>query len=172
VLAAASIPLPDGVGDDLLAGLVAADGDAGAESVDADYAAESLAALRAELISHRSLADVCQGYQSRSNEPNLTGFVQHLADGEQEIVYLLARTLRLAGEPSGTLEADPKVRAKALRYESTPDRVRYLRTLTEQMVVRCQAQLRRADDSDQKAVWEELTALVQAQARSVAEFAG
>ena len=84
------------------------------------------------------------GYQSRSNEPNLTGFVQHLADGEQEIVYLLARALRRAGEPSGTLEADPKLRARALRYESTPDRVRYLRTLTEQIVVRCQAQLRRA----------------------------
>ena len=172
VLAAASIPLPEGVGDDLLAGLVAADGHAGAESVDADYAAESLAALRAELIAHRSLVDVCLGYQSRSNEPNLTSFVQHLADGEQEIVYLLARTLRRAGEPSGTLEADPKLRARALRYESTPDRVRYLRTLTEQIVARCQAQLRRADDPDQKAVWEELTALVQAQARSVAEFAG
>ena len=172
VLAAASIPLPEGVSDDLLAGLVAADGDADAESVDADYAAESLAALRAELVSHRSLVDVCLGYQSRSNEPNLTSFVQHLADGEQEIVYLLARALRRAGEPSGTLDADPKLRARALRYDSTPDRVRYLRTLTEQIVVRCQAQLRRADDPDQKAVWEELTALVLAQARAVAEFAG
>ena len=98
--------------------------------------------------------------------------MQHLADGEQEIVYLLARALRRAGEPSGTLEADPKLRTRALRYESTPDRVRYLRTLTEQMVVRCQAQLRRANDPDQKAVWEELTALVLAQARAVAEFAG
>ena len=112
------------------------------------------------------------GYQSRSNEPNLTGFVQHLADGEQEIVYLLARALRRAGEPSGTLEADPKMRARALRYESTPDHVQYLRTLTEQMMVRCQAQLRRANDPDQQAVWEELTALVQAQARAAAEFAG
>ena len=172
VLAVASIPLPEGVGDDLLAGLVAAEGHVGAESVDADHAAESLAALRAELIAHRSLVDVCMGYQSRSNEPNLTGFVQHLADGEQEIVYLLARALRRAGEPSGTLEADPKLRTRALRYESTPDRVQYLRTLTEQMVVRCQAQLRRADGPDQKAVWEELTALVLAQARAVAEFAG
>jgi|WetSurMetagenome_2_1015567.scaffolds.fasta_scaffold19829_6 N-acetyl-1-D-myo-inositol-2-amino-2-deoxy-alpha-D-glucopyranoside deacetylase len=172
VLADARVPLPEGVGDDLLAGLVAADDHAGAESVDADYAAESLAALRVELIAHRSLVDVCLGYQSRSNEPNLTSFVQHLADGEQEIVYLLARALRRAGEPSGTLEADPKLRARALRYESTPDRVRYLRTLTEQIVARCQAQLRRADDPDQKAVWEELTTLVQAQARSVAEFAG
>ena len=171
VLAAASIPLPEGASDDLLVGL-AEDGDAGAESFDADHAAESLAALRAELIAHRSLVDVCMGYQSRSNEPNLTGFVQHLAAGEQEIVYLLARALRRAGEPSGTLEADPKLRARALRYESTPDRVRYLRTLTEQIVDRCQAQLRRANDPDQKAVWEELTALVQAQARAVAEFAG
>ena len=171
VLAAASIPLPEGTGDDLLAGLEAGV-DASGDADDAPAPAESLAALRAELIAHRSLVDVCQSYQSRSNEPNLTGFVQQLADGEQEIVYLLARALRRAGEPSGTLEADPKLRARALRYESTPDRVRYLRTLTEQMVVRCQAQLRRADDPDQKAVWEELTALVQAQARSVAEFAG
>ena len=171
VLAAASIPLPEGIGDDLLAGLEAGV-DASGDADDAPAPAESLAALRAELIAHQSLVDVCQSYQSRSNEPNLTGFVQHLADGEQEIVYLLARALRRAGEPSGTLEADPKLRARALRYESTPDRVRYLRTLTEQMVVRCQAQLRRADDPDQKAVWEELTALVQAQARSVAEFAG
>ena len=171
VLAAASIPLPEGSDDDLLAGLEAGV-DASGDPDDAPAPAESLAALRAELIAHRSLVDVCLSYQSRSNEPNLTGFVLHLADGEQEIVYLLARALRRAGEPSGTLEADPKLRARALRYESTPDRVRYLRTLTEQMVVRCQAQLRRADDPDQKAVWEELTTLVQAQARAAAEFAG
>ena len=171
VLAAASIPLPEGIGDDLLAGLEAGvDASGGAD--DAPAPAESLAALRAELIAHRSLVDVCMGYQSRSNEPNLTGFVQHLADGEQEIVYLLARALRRAGEPSGTLEADPKIRARALRYESTPDRVQFLRTLTEQIVVRSEAQLRRANDPDQKAVWEELVGLVQAQARAAAEFAG
>ena len=172
VLAAAHVPLPDGAIDDLLAGLEAGSSSDGVAADGAAAAAESLAALRAELIAHRSLVDVCLGYQSRSIEPNLTSFVQHLADGEQEIVYLLARALRLAGEPSGTLEADPKLRAKALRYESTPDRVQYLRTLTEQIVVRCQAQLRRATDPDQKAVWEELVGLVQAQARSVAEFAG
>jgi mycothiol S-conjugate amidase len=172
VLAAASIPLPDGIDDDLLAGLEAGSSADGVAADSAAAAAESLAALRVDLISHRSLVDVCLGYQSRSNEPNLTSFVQHLADGEQEIVYLLARALRRAGEPSGTLEADPKLRSRALRYDSTPDRVRYLRTLTEQIVVRCQAQLRRANDPDQKAVWEELTALVLAQARAVAEFAG
>ena len=172
VLAAAHIPLPEGASDDLLIGLAAEDGDADAEIADSDHGVESLAALRVELIAHRSLVDVCMGYQSRSNEPNLTGFVQHLADGEQEIVYLLARALRRAGEPSGTLEADPKMRTRALRYDSTPDRVRYLRALTEQIVVRSQAQLRRANDPDQKAVWEELTALVLAQARAVAEFAG
>jgi hypothetical protein len=172
VLAAAHIPLQAGASDDLLIGLAAEDSDADTEIADADHAAESLAALRAELIAHRSLVDVCMGYQSRSNEPNLTGFVQHLAAGEQEIVYLLARALRRAGEPSGTLEADPKLRTRALRYESTPDRVRYLRTLTEQIVDSCQAQVRRANDPDQKAVWEELTALVLAQARAAAEFAG
>jgi LmbE family N-acetylglucosaminyl deacetylase len=172
VLAAAHIPLPEGASDDLLIGLAAEDGDAATEIADTGHAAESVAALRAELIAHRSLVDVCHGYQSRSNEPNLTGFVQLLADGEQEIVYLLARALRLAGEPSGTLDADPKLRARALRYESTPDRVHYLRSLTEQMAVRCQAQLRRANDPDQRAVWEELVRLVQAQARAAAEFAG
>ena len=172
VLAASSIPLPDGATDDLLAGLEAGSltGDVAADQAAA--AAESLAALRAELIAHRSLVEVCQAYQSRSNEPNLTGFVQNLADGEQEIVYLLARALRLAGEPSGTLEADPKMRARALRYESTPDRVQFLRTLTERIVDRSQTQLRRASDLDQRAIWEELVGLVQAQARAAAEFAG
>jgi LmbE family N-acetylglucosaminyl deacetylase len=172
VLGAARAPLPEGVGDDLLAGLQAGTYEDSTAADHAAAAAESLVALRAELIAHRSLVDVCQAYQSRSNEPNLTVFVQHLADGEQEIVYLLARALRLAGEPSGTLEADPKLRARALRYESTPDRVQYLRTLTEQIVARCQAQLRRANDPGQSAVWEELVGLVQAQARAAAEFAG
>ena len=169
VLAAAHIPLPDGVIDDLLAGLevgILADG------VDADDAAESLAALRAELIAHRSLVDVCHSYQSRSNEPNLTGFVQHLADREQEIVYLLARALRLAGEPPGGLEADSRLRAKALRYESTPDRVHFLRTLTERAAARCRAQVSRASDTDHKAIWEDLAVLAEAQARAAAEFAG
>jgi hypothetical protein len=172
VLAAARVPLPEGAGDDLLAGLEAGSLAGGAAADQAAAASESLAALRAELIAHRSLVDVCQAYQSRSNEPNLTGFVQHLADGEQEIVYLLARALRRAGEPSGTLEADPRSRGRALRYESTPDRVQYLRTLTEQIVARCQAQVRRINDPDQKATWEELVGLVEAQARAAAEFAG
>ena len=64
------------------------------------------------------------------------------------------------------------MRVRALRYESTPDRVQFLRTLTEQIVDRSQAQLRRATDPDQRAIWEELVGLVQAQARAAAEFAG
>jgi hypothetical protein len=58
------------------------------------------------------------------------------------------------------------------RYESTPDRAQYLRTLTEQVVARCQAQVRRAGDPAQRATWEELVGLVQGQARAAAEFAG
>ena len=98
--------------------------------------------------------------------------MQHLADGEQEIVYLLARALRLAGEPPGGLEADPRLRAKALRYESTPDRVHFLRTLTERAAARCRAQVSRASDTDQKAIWQDLAVLAEAQARAAAEFAG
>ena len=60
VLAAASIPLPEGGGDDLLAGLEAGV-DASGDADDAPAPAESLAALRAELIAHRSLVDVCHG---------------------------------------------------------------------------------------------------------------
>lgn len=170
VLAEARVPLPQGLADDLLAGLEPEGATALSDADEADAA--DLLALRAELIAHRSLIEVCQGYPGRSPEPNLAGFLQHLADGEQEIIYRLARALRLAGEPAGGVEADPKLRAKAMRYESTPDRVRFLRTLTQEAVARCQAQARQATGPAQKAVWEELVGLVQAQARATAEFAG
>jgi mycothiol S-conjugate amidase len=171
VLAAAHVPLPEGAGDDLLAGL-AADAGAGSEADEPQADAEWAEALRAGLVAHRSLVDVCQGYLAASPEPNLAAFLHHLADGEQEIIYRLARALRLAGEPPGGVEADPKARARALRYESTPDRVRLLRTLTDQEAAHCQAQRNRMSDPEKRAVWEELSGLVQAQERAAAEFAG
>ncbi len=172
VLAAARVPLPDGAGEDLLIGLEAGNTAAEADVDDSAAAAEWADAMRAELIAHRSLADVCQAYLGRSTEPNLATFLHHLADGEQEIVYRLARALRLAGEPPGTVEADSKLRVKAMRFESTPDRVRFLRALTEQAAGRCQTQRIQANDPGRKEVWAELIELVEAQARAAADFAG
>jgi hypothetical protein len=168
VLAAARVPLPDGVRDDLLAGLDPDRAVAGEPAAPAAWAD----GLRAELSAHRSLVDVCQGYLGRNPEPNLAGLLRRLADGEQEIIYRLARALRLAGEPPGAVAADPELLRRAMRHESTPDRTRFLRTLTEQATARCQAQIKRAGESNQKVVWEELAGLVQAQARAAAEFAG
>jgi len=175
VLAAARAPLPGGVTDDLLAGLEAWEGSAGlAAGVEPTApvpgSGEELAALRAELIAHRTLAEICQSYLGTSPEPKLVTLLRRLVDSEQEIAYRLARALRLAGEAPGSIEADPKLRARALRYESTPDRVRFLGALTEQAAARCLAKASAVADSDQKAAWQDLAALAQAQATRVGVF--
>ncbi len=113
------------------------------------------------------MIEVCQGYLVTSPEPKLAVLLRRFIDDEQEIVYRLARALRQIGEPSGDIEADPRLRAKGMRHESTPDRVRFLGSVTEQAVARCQAQAAAATDPDQKAVWEEVVRLTQEQAAAV-----
>jgi mycothiol S-conjugate amidase len=172
LLVAARLPMPGGVTDDLLAGLAS---DSAATALDLEIPAVHagfLAALRAEVSVHRTVIEVCQGYLRTSPEPKLAILLRRLIDDEQEIVYRLARALRQTGEPPGDIEADPRPRARGMRQESTPDRVRFLGSVTEQAVARCQAQAAAATDSDQKAVWEEVAGLTQEQAAAIAAFAG
>lgn len=167
ILAAARVPLPAGVTDDLLAGL--APGSAAGAAKPAN--AGELAALRAEVAAHRATIAVCQGYLATSPEPKLAILLRRLIDDEQEIVYRLARALRLTGEPPGDIEADPRLRGKGLRHEATPDRLRFLGAAAEQAVARCRAQAAAADP-DRRAVWEEVAGLAQATVAAVAAFAG
>ena len=173
VLAAARVPLPDGVTDDLLAGLEPGNtGFAPEAGSGAAELAAYIAALRAELAACRALVDVLQAYLRGSPEPKQAQLYRQLGASTQEIIYCLARALRVAGEPAGVAEADVKLRQRGLRQESGPERIAYLRNLTGGAISRFQAQARHAASSDQVTVWEELVTLVQGQAAAVAAFTG
>ncbi|MCU0502719.1 MAG: PIG-L family deacetylase [Anaerolineae bacterium] len=159
LLAAARVPLPDGVTDDLLAGLAKApEGPQVLHGL-----AESAAALRAELTVHLALADVCQAYLRNGTEPKQLATYRHLADGEQEIIHRMAQFLRIAGEPAGAIEADAKVSSKGRHQESALDRLSFLLSAFERSMARCQARVKAAATSDQRAVWEELGQAAEAQ---------
>jgi LmbE family N-acetylglucosaminyl deacetylase len=163
LLAAARVPLPDGVTDDLLAGLAQASEDPQIF----DGLAESAAALRAELTVHLALAEVCQAYLRSGTEPKQIETYRRVADGEQEMVHRLAHFLRVAGEPAGAIEADARVSSKGRYQESALDRLSFLLSAFERSMARCQSRVKAAASSDQRAVWEELGQAAQAQVKVV-----
>ena len=170
VLAAARSPLPDGVTDDLLAGLER-EMQAAAGASAAELAAH-VSALRGELAVSRTLADVLQAYLRTSPEPKQAQLYRRQGEGLQEITYRLAHALRVAGEPAAAIEADVKLRQRGQRQESGPERLAFLRGLVESAVARFQVQARHAATPYQKAVWEELAVLMQAQAETIVTAAG
>ncbi len=162
ILAAARAPLPEGVHDDLLAGLEE-------EESEPEVSSAVIAALRGELARHRATSDLCADYLINQADARFAQLVRRLADGEHEVIHRLSRALRDAGEAAGGIEADARLRQAGRRRESTPQRIAFLRSLTEEAVSRFQAQQMAAPQ--QKPLWEELIALAQGQATAVADFA-
>ncbi|MCX7669309.1 MAG: PIG-L family deacetylase [Anaerolineae bacterium] len=155
ILAAARIPLPEGVKDDLLAGLEP-------ETADHDAPVEMpLAALRVELARHRALAEICESYEQTQTDPRLHELYRQLAEGEHEAVYRLARAVRLAGEGTGDIAADADLRAEGLRRATVADRLAFLRTRLEEAAAHRRPWSGAADD---------LLALIEAQLALLAAF--
>jgi len=119
VLAAARAPLPDDVDDDLLAGLAA-------ETPQTTPAALDMDTLRGELASRRAYLTVCDGYLKNVIDPGFAEVLQQYAEQEQEIIYLLARALRLAGEPTAETASDPGPIALGASLETVADRQGFL----------------------------------------------
>ena len=160
ILAAARVPMPDGVKDDLLAGLTPV-------IVEDDVlTAAAITAFRNELAAHRAIIEVCQIYLRTSPEPKQADLCRNLVDSEQEICHALARVLRLAGEPAGTITADERLRRRGQRLTRLADRIAFFRSTTEQALARCQAQAA----ASPLAVWKDLDVLLQAQAATVLGF--
>ncbi len=148
LLAAARVPLPAGVTEDLLAGLAA-------EPAEAHLLAdEPLGALSAELAHHRALVEVCEGYAQSQSTPQQRTLYRQLAEGEREVVYRLARAVRQAGAGAGAVAADPALQADGLRRLVAADRVAFLRTALEAAAARRRSVAGPADD---------LLALIEAQ---------
>ncbi len=171
VLAFARVPLPDGVHDDLLAGLEPAASEETPSMADA-------AALEAELRAHRAYLEACQEYAAESAEPHFAALLRGLIEGEQEILYLLARALRRAGKAPGEMPAAASLIARANGAKSVPARVEFLRVTATDTAARCRAHLSRipqkargrADSGEAGALWASLSELADAQCVSIEAF--
>jgi LmbE family N-acetylglucosaminyl deacetylase len=161
ILAAARVPLPEEVHDDLLAGLERGQ----PEPV---IAAESLAALHTALTAQRAYLAVCETYARQAAGPDFKALLQDLAEGHQEAIYALARALRQAGAAAGEVGAAAQIVAEGARQKDTAAKVGFLAAAVKRELAIYQAQA--AADPGEAAIWRELTAAVEAQERAISAF--
>jgi hypothetical protein len=164
LLAAARVPLPEGVTDDLLAGLEPA------QPAEFTPAANVAAMLRSELAEHRALIGICETYARSRPEPKFADLCRHLGEGEQEIIYHLARTLRMAGEPAGATEVDTRLKGRGLGQESVVARLAFLRAAAERALARRRSQAAATATLEQRAGASDLLALTEAQSARIAAY--
>jgi LmbE family N-acetylglucosaminyl deacetylase len=167
VLAVARVPLPEGVNDDLLAGLPA-------ETPQAFPGGLDVAALRADLASRRGYLAVCEGYLRNVADPAFAEVLGQVAEQEQEIIYLLARALRQAGEPTAEIAPDPAPAARGAGFETVGDRQDFLLAGARQALAGWEAQAaatRSAEsgdpDEERQALWYALQALAREQIKTL-----
>jgi mycothiol S-conjugate amidase len=156
VLAIARVPLPDGVDDDLLAGLPKS-------APETDLAGLDAALLRADLAGQRAYLEVCQGYLKNVVDRGFAQVLQEYANRAQEILSLLARALRLAGEPAGEIAADPDPLARGAHLETVGDRQAFLLAGASRTLEAWAARAKAAAVPKARAYWEELAEQVAAQ---------
>lgn len=166
VLAAARVPLPEGVNDDLLAGLSPPESDL--EFPPSVANSSFIPALRHETALHRGLAELCQTYLATLSEPKYAAILERLADGEQEIISYLARILRMHGSPSSEISADPRLRAEGAHLKEPVEQLSFLRAHLDQMERSCQARIVATQDPAAHRFWHELASLIQEQLLTLA----
>ncbi len=169
VLAAARVPLPEDAEGDLLAGLT---GEAAAAMIPGGASAAAIAFLQEELAAQRALAELCEAYQARQTVARYAGLFRRLAGNEQQIVYRLARALRLAGQPSGEVAADPGLLAQGQGLEGTGDQLHFLKEAFRSAIERLQNHAAVLADCEQGHLWHDLSGLLSAQADAVARADG
>ncbi len=157
LLAAARVPLPDGVSDDLLAGLDQSD------AADDVEVAGPTALLRDELAWHRAFAEICERYGADQAEPRVAEVARRLFDAEQEIIHRLARGLRLIGESAGAVESDARLKAQGLQRQSPAEHLAFLRD----QIAQAAARLRTWPAADAPVRDDSLIALIEAQRAQV-----
>jgi hypothetical protein len=162
------VPLPEevsdpkGVADDLLAGLPADGSETAPTGLDADL-------LRADLAARRAYLAVCEGYLNNVVSPGFAQALQQYAEQEQEIIYLLARALRQAGEPTAEIAADPEPIARGAGLETIGDRQAFLLEGVRRAQAGWQAcaAASRVPGVEEQALWEGLLAQADAQVETL-----
>jgi mycothiol S-conjugate amidase len=164
LLAAAVVPLPAGVDDDLLAGLWTA---APAEPVTIE-AAEApepgpvADLLRGELATQLALAELAKLYLATVGEQKYAAPLRHLADAINEVTYRLARGLRVWGLPPGGVHADEALRRRGGRVELPEERIRFLRSAAQAAMTRMQTHAAEAATPDERGLWDDVLPHAQA----------
>lgn len=166
LLAAARVPLPDGVTDDLLAGLAPVAADPPAPTADL------IAALRTDLAGRRAVVEICESYSRGRPDPKLADLYQRLIKSEQEIIYLLARALRVADEAAGAVKADARLKAQATTLETTAQRLAFLRGAIERALARRRAQTQAIAQLTSPAVAADLIAIAETQLALIVGYRG
>jgi LmbE family N-acetylglucosaminyl deacetylase len=167
VLAVARAPLPDGVDNDLLAGLPAEAPQTATASLDADL-------LRGELASRRAYLIVCESYLKNVIDPGFAQALQEYAELEQDILGLLARALRLTGEPAAEVAPDPEPIARGSGLETIGDRQGFLLAGLRQALAGWEAREAASRDlgGESQALWGALRELGVEQVGALTDFRG
>ncbi len=168
ILAAARVPLPEDVQGDLLAGLA----DEAEPDVSPGGAPEAVQALLQELAAHRALAELCQAYQERQSAVRDASVFRRLLANEQQLVYRLARALRVAGYPAGDTVPEPGLLAAGQGLEGMGDQLHFLQEALAASVGRLRSAAELLSFFEQGNLWRELSALVEAQQALVAHTPG
>ena len=171
VLAVARAPLPDGVDDDLLAELAA-------EAPPTTAATLDVETLRGELARRRAYLTVCDGYLRNVIDPGFAQVLQQYAEQEQEIIHLLARALRQAGEPTAEIAPDPEPLARGAGLETIGDRQGFLLAGVRQALIHWEAHEAAAmgqteagaPGGGEQAFWNALRLLAEEQVKTLTSF--
>lgn len=160
VLAVARVPLPDGVGDDLLAGLPVTNPETAPAGLDVGL-------LRGDLAGRMAYLEVSQGYLRNVVDRAFARVLEQYAEQEQEIIYLLARALRVAGQPASEIAADPNPIARGARIETVEDRQGFLLAGAKRALAAWGARAEAAPGPAEQGFWEELTVQLEAQIQTL-----
>jgi mycothiol S-conjugate amidase len=159
-LIASRVPLQEGVTGDLLAGVEDWAGEAGDER-------DPAGALRENLAARRAYMAVYEEYLRRNREPGLQTLLGSLRESEQDLLYLLAGALRRADEPASAVEPSRRLLAQALACENAWARRRFLRVGAGHAVALYHEKAAGAITADERALWEELRGLAEAQSAAI-----
>jgi hypothetical protein len=166
LLAAARVPLPAGVDDDLLAGLYTP---AASEPMTTDHATADetadpafVAALRDQLATCLALTELARRYITTLPEQKYAAPLRRAADQMHEITYILARGLRIAGDTPGSVAASEKVRNRGAREDRPEKQVHFLRTRLEEVARACEVAQQAATSADRAEIWDDAEKLARA----------
>jgi cation transport ATPase len=138
----------------------------------------SVDALHGELAGRRAYLTVCQGYLKNVIDPDFAQALQQYAELEQDIIHLLARALRLAGESPAETAPDPEPLARGMGLETVADRQGFLLAATRQALARwkereagaSEPSESRALDGGEQAFWCALRASAEEQIKILTTF--